>query len=136
VRRRLTDVPYAGVVALFGVNSAYTFYNRPALSAVHQLVSPLDYMWSGMYGLGGLIIIVGIARARANIEAAGCVCLGGGALIAAIATAAVRGWSSWNTVSLSVLIAVASAIRTWHLASGRVLVLLDSPRVTDRRDRE
>jgi hypothetical protein len=125
VRRRFTDVPFAAIVGLLGVNNAITLLLHPGQQAASLLASPLDYVWAGMYSCGGLLILAGIGTTRANVEAAGCVAFAGGALVSALATAIVRGWSAWNAVLVLMLFAAAAGVRTYHLACGRVLVLLD-----------
>lgn len=125
IRRRLTDVPFATVFAVLGINSAVTFATRPNVQAASLLASPLAYAWIVMYGAGGALILAGIVTARINLEAAGCVSFGTGAAVSAVATATVRGWEQWNTVVVLLVFAAASAVRAYHLFRGRVLVLLD-----------
>lgn len=128
LHRRLTDVPFAAVFALLGVNTTVTFLLRPEAQAASLLASPLDYVWISMYGAGGLMMLVGIATGRANLEAAGCVAFGGGAAISAFATALVRGWGQWNTAAVLFVFAAGALTRAYHLFRGRVLVLLDANR--------
>lgn len=130
VRRRLTDVPYAVVVGLVGVNTAVTFLAHPGRQSAALLASPLDYLWIVLYGAGGLMLIGGIAAARVNLEAAGCVAVAGGAVVSAVAFLVVAPGATWNNAALQSAFAAAALIRSYHLARGRVLVLLD----TDTRD--
>jgi len=125
IRRRLTDVPFASVLALLGVNGAVTFFVRPGVQAAALLASPLDYAWIAMYGAGGALILAGIAAAQMNVEAAGCVAFGTGAAVSGLATAVVRGWGQWNAAVVLFVFATAAAVRSYHLFRGRVLVLLD-----------
>ncbi len=125
VRRRLTDVPYAVVLGLLAVNSALNLYIHPDRQPAHLLLAPWDYLWSGLYGIGGAMIVIGIGMARHNVEASGTVAFAGGAVVSALVNAITLGWSGWNTVALLTLFAVASLIRTYHLARGRVLLLVD-----------
>ncbi len=53
MHRRLNDVPFAVVIGLLGVNSALTLYLNPARQPTHLLLAPWDYLWSGLYGIGG-----------------------------------------------------------------------------------
>lgn len=124
IRRRYTDVPFAAVIAVLGVNNLITLLAHPGQQAASLLASPLDYTWGGMYAAGGALILAGIGTARANLEAAGCCIYAGGALISALATAVVRGWTAWNAVAVLCLFVVAAAFRAVHLGRGRVLVLL------------
>lgn len=136
LRRRLTDVPFATLIGLVGVNGAVTFLVQPDRSVPHALLSPYDYAWALLYGMGGLLILAGILTGRANVEAAGCVAFAGGAAVSAVATAALLGAGAWNSVLVLTLFVVAALIRTRHLAQGRVLVLVrdagDSLLVRDR----
>jgi hypothetical protein len=125
IRRRLTDVPFATVLAVLGINGTITFFTRPGAQAASLLASPLDYAWIGMYGAGGALIFAGIATARVSLEAAGCVAFGTGAAVSGLATAVVRGWPQWNAVAVLFVFAGAAATRAYHLFRGRVLVLLD-----------
>ncbi len=125
IRRRYTDVPFATVIGWLGVNNLVTLLAHPGLQAASLLASPLDYLWGALYGCGGLLILAGLGTRRANVEAAGCVAFGGGALISAFATAVVRGPAAWNQVLILGMFAAFSAVRTYHLARGRVLVLVD-----------
>lgn len=125
VRRRFSDVPFAVVLGWLGVNNLITLLLHPGQQAASLLASPLDYLWGSLYATGGALILAGIGAARANIEAAGCVAFGGGAAISALATAVVRGAGGWNQVLTLAVFAVFSAVRTYHLARGRTLVLVD-----------
>ncbi len=135
VRRRYTDVPFATVIGWLGVNNLITLVAHPGQQAASLLASPLDYLWGGLYAAGGVLILAGIGAARTNLEAAGCVAYGGGALISALATAVVRGWGAWNQITVLVLFAVFSAVRTYHLARGGVLVLVDARGVVSHPSR-
>lgn len=125
IRRRLTDVPFATVLALVGVNAAINFFARPGTQAASLLASPLAYAWVAMYGAGGALIVAGIAAARINVEALGCVAFGTGAAVSGLATAAVRGWAQWNAAAVLFVFAAGAWVRAYHLFRGRVLVLLD-----------
>lgn len=125
VRRRYTDVPFGTLVAVVGVNNLITLLLHPGTQPASLLASPLDYLWAGMYAAGGVLILAGLGAARTNIEAAGCITFAAGALISAMANAAVGGWAAWNTVTVLVLFVGAAATRASHLARGRVLALLD-----------
>lgn len=125
IRRRYTDVPFATIVAYLGINNLITLLAHPGRQAASLLVSPLDYVWAGMYAAGGALILAGIGARRANMEAAGCLSFAGGALISAVANAAVDLRGTWNTVILLSLLTAAALIRAWHLARGKVLVLVD-----------
>lgn len=132
IRRRLTDVPFAAVLAVVGVNSAITFFARPGTQAASLLASPLDYAWVAMYGAGGALILAGIATARVNIEALGCVAFGTGAAVSGLATAVLRGWAQWNAAMVLFVFAAGAWVRAFHLFRGRVLVLLDVASGTTR----
>jgi hypothetical protein len=125
IRRRYTDVPFATVIGWLGVNNLITLVLHPTQQAASQLAGPLAWLWGGLYGAGGLLILAGLGGARANLEAAGCVAYGGGAAVAAVATAAVRGGAAWNQVGVLLLFAAFATIRAYHLARGRILVLID-----------
>lgn len=125
LRRRITDVPFAAVFALLGINQVVTFVTRPGQQPAGLLAAPLDYAWVAMYGAGGVMILAGVVAARANLEAAGCISFGSGAAVSALATGLVRGWSAWNTVVVLAVFAAAAGVRAYHLFRGRVLVLLD-----------
>lgn len=126
IRRRYTDVPFASVLALLGVNAGITALLRPELQPARQLAQPWDTVWLVMYSLGGLMILIGIGTRLANVEAAGCLAFGGGALIAAIATAVVIGTRGWNSTVILLLFCSAATTRAWHLVHGLVLVLVDT----------
>lgn len=128
VRRRLTDVPFACIVALGGINIAVLAFTRPGRLPAHQLLAPWDSLWAGMYGAGGLLILAGIATARANLEAAGCIAFAGGALVSVVATAVVLRWSGATNVAVLAAYAGLALVRAQHLRQGRVLVLVDVPR--------
>jgi peptidoglycan/LPS O-acetylase OafA/YrhL len=124
--RRLTDVPFASLVAVLGINSAVTLFVAPGRSsAASALISPIGYAWATLYGIGGLLILAGIANRRANVEAAGCIAFAGGALINAMTTLAVYRWAAWNLALLLLLFSAAAITRTRHLIHGRVLVLVN-----------
>lgn len=137
IGRRYTDVPFAAILATVGVNAALSFIVAPQRQPAHMLLAPWDAVWAAMYGLGGLLILAGIGSARANIESAGCLAFGGGALISAVASAAVLGRPAWNTVIVLALFCVGAVIRAVHLARGQVLVLLsvDAVRKVEGRRR-
>ena len=122
--KRLGAYPFAVVLAFLAINSTINLVVNPRSNPVHQLLSPWDYITAGLYGVGGLLIIIGIAFNRTDAETAGCIAFGGGALINALVWAAIVGWSAWNTVLILVVFAVASLLRAWHIASGRILVLV------------
>jgi hypothetical protein len=124
--RRLSVVPFAAALGLVGVNSAVSLLLYPERSPIHELAAPFDYAWAVIYGLGGLMMLAGIATARIDVEAAGCVAFGGGAIINAVTWAAIMGWSAWNAVAILVVFAVAALIRGQHVAKGRVLVLVET----------
>lgn len=126
IRRRYTNVPFAVAFAAIGCNNLITLFVRPDGAAAALLASPLDYVWGAMYGTGGLLILAGMGTRRANLEAAGSVLFGGAATIAAISTAIVRGITWWNSVVLLLIFAAMAVIRAYHLAKGRVLVLVDT----------
>lgn len=125
IRRRFTDVPFAVVVGLIGVNNMVTLLLHPGQQAASLLASPLDYAWGGLYAAGGALILAGLGTARIDLEAAGCVAFGTGAAVSALATAVVRGWPQWNTVAVLAIFTAGAAVRSYHLFRGRVLVLLD-----------
>jgi hypothetical protein len=126
IRRRLTDVPFATVVAALGINNGVTYVLHPGRQPAHQLLPPLDVLWVCLYAAGGLLILAGVTTARANVEAGGCVAYAGGAAVSALANAVVLGFAAWNTVLILAVFAAAALVRAWHLARGRVLVLLDA----------
>jgi hypothetical protein len=134
IRRRLTDVPFAGVFALLGINQAIMFAGGSPGQPAGLLAAPLDYVWVAMYTAGGALIIAGLVTVRANLEAAGCIAFGVGAAVSALATGLVRhGWLAADMVAVLVVFAAAGFIRAYHLFHGRVLVLLDPAAVTDLR---
>jgi hypothetical protein len=124
--RRLSVVPFAAALGLVGINSAVSLLLYPERSPIHELAAPFDYAWAVIYSLGGLMMLAGIATARIDVETAGCVAFGGGAIINAVAWAAVMGWSAWNTVLILTIFAIASLIRGWHVSKGRVLILVET----------
>lgn len=130
--RRLTDVPFAALVGYLGVNNAVTFVAHPGQQAASLLAPPLDYAWIALYGTGGALILAGIATALANVEAAGCIVFGAGAAVSALATAVERP-GAWNSAVALALFATAAGVRAWHLATGRVLVLLTAAEARQRR---
>ncbi len=132
VRRRYTDVPFGSLVAFLGVNNLVTLIAHPGQQAASLLASPLDYAWAAMYAAGGALILAGLGSARRDLEAAGCVVFAAGALVSAMATAAVAGWAAWNTVGVLALFVAAAGVRATHLARGRVLVLIDADTGTFR----
>jgi hypothetical protein len=125
VLQRLNAVPFATAIGLVGVNSAVNLLLYPQRSSIHALASPWDYAWAGIYGAGGLMIVTGISVARMDVEAAGCVAFGGGAIINAVVVAAIAGWASWNVVLILSVFAWASLARGWHITQGRVLILVE-----------
>lgn len=118
-------MPFATYIGWLGINNLITLLAHPGQQAASLLASPLDYLWGALYAAGGLLILAGLGMARANVEAAGCVAVGGGALISALATAVVRGASGWNQVFTLLVLVVFTAMRTQHLARGKALVLID-----------
>jgi len=131
IRRRITDVPFAAVTAYLGINNMIVFALHPGTQSAGLLASPLDYVWVGMFGLGGLLIFAGLVTALANVEAGGCVLLAGGALISGLAIAVVRGLGAWNVILTMVILTTFSLVRAYHLFRGRVLVLVT---LTDDQD--
>jgi hypothetical protein len=122
--RRLRTAPFATAIGLIGINSGVNVLVRPEISPVHALLNPFDYMAALIYGIGGALIITGIAFARADVEASGCIAFAGGALIAATAWGALIGWGAWNQVLILIIFAGAAMQRAHHLVHGRVLVLV------------
>jgi len=127
VSRRLRTAPFATAIGLTGINSALNLALRPGTVPQHALLSPFDYMSVSIYGVGGALMIAGIAAARSDVEASGCLLFAGGALVAATAWAALVGWSAWNQVLVLTIFAAAALQRASHLAHGRVLVLVQVP---------
>lgn len=63
-------------ISIVTVVNVITFFTRPEVNPVHELVSPLDGIWAVMYALAGILIAVGVLRTKsANFEAAGMVLL-------------------------------------------------------------
>jgi hypothetical protein len=137
VRRRLTAVPFATAIALVGVNGAVNLFTQPQRTPAHNLLSPWDDVWAVLYGIGGLLILAGIATAKANIEAAGCMAFAGGSRISAVASAVVLRWPAWNQVAILTLFTAAALTRVIHLAQGRQLILvqLADPKPRQAEDR-
>jgi hypothetical protein len=129
--QRLRTAPFATAIALTGINAAANLVLRPNASPVHSLLSPFDYMAAGIYGVGGALIVTGIASARSDVEAAGCIAFAGGALISATAWAALVGWSAWNQVLILLIFASAAMQRAYHIGHGRILVLVEVPKNGD-----
>jgi len=123
---RLLSYPFAVALALIGINSSITLIVNPGRSPVHQLLAPWDDIAAGVYGIGGLLIIIGIAFLRADFEAAGCIAFAGGALINAVVWMWIAGWTAWNTIAVLVMFAAAALIRARHITTGRVLLLVDT----------
>lgn len=121
--RRLKAVPFASVIGLLGINSALTFFSNPILSPLHDVASPWDYLWALQYGIGGAMMVLGIAGGWDRVEASGCVAFAGGAIINAFVLLSIFGLDRWNSVATLVLFAIAAGIRVKHIADGRVLVL-------------
>lgn len=128
-------MPFATVLACLGVNAAITFFIHPNQQAAALLAPPLDYAWITLYGLGGTLILVGIAFGLTNVETAGCLAFGFGAAVSALTTAVVAHWAAWNTIVILVLFTGAALTRARHLWSGRVLVLLSVADVQTHRRR-
>lgn len=124
--RRLLSYPFAVALALIGINSAVTLIVAPGRSPVHQLLAPWDDVAAGIYGLGGLLILIGIAFLRADFEAAGCIAFAGGALINAVVWMWIAGWTAWNTILVLLMFAAAALIRARHITTGRVLILVET----------
>lgn len=124
LRRRYTDVPFAVVFGFVGINNLINLIVHPGQQAASLLASPLDYFWGSLYATGGLLILIGLGIARANVEAAGCVAFGGGAFISALTLAILNGWASWNQIFLLALFATMAMVRARHLARGQVLILV------------
>ncbi len=124
ILRRLRTAPFATAIALTGINNAVNLALRPRTIPQHALLSPFDYMSVTIYGIGGLLIIIGLAAAHSDIEAAGCLLFAGGALIAATAWVALVGWAAWNQILVLMVFAGAAVQRADHLAKGRILVLV------------
>jgi hypothetical protein len=123
---RLLSYPFAVALALIGINSSITLIVNPGRSPVHQLLAPWDVIAAGIYGIGGLLIIVGIAFLRADFEAGGCIAFAGGALINAVVWMWIAGWTAWNTIAVLLMFSAAALIRARHITTGRVLLLVDT----------
>jgi hypothetical protein len=124
--KRLTFYPFAVALAFIGLNSGVNLILNPGRSPVHQLLRPWDVITAGLYALGGLLILIGIAFRRSDIEASGCVVFGGGALINAVVWTWIVGWSAWNTIMILLVFAGAALTRAQHIAAGRVLLLVQT----------
>lgn len=124
---RLYVVSFTSLVGLIAINGAFTFLLHPERSMVTGLPQPLPWIWAIQYGVGGLMLLTGVAFARHDIEASGCMAFMGGALVNALAWLGALGSQSWNTVALLVCFAVAAGARLVQLLQHRVIVLLPAP---------
>lgn len=119
--RRYQETPFATAFGILAVNSALNLFLAPERAPAHALVKPMDYLWAGFYGLGGLLLLLGIGARLANVEAAGCVAFAGGALVNAVAFVVV--FHSWSSAFALLAFAWAAGVRTRHLARGQILIL-------------
>lgn len=123
---RLLSTPFATAIALIAILGSVRNLVEPESLVLRVAIGELAWVWSAVYGIGGLLMLVGIARGRARAEAAGCMGIATGALVQALVQLFFLDLSPyltvWSSASL-LLFAAAGLIRVNHLVNGRVLIL-------------
>lgn len=104
-------------VALLAVLSCVIFFVKPSLyasSAVAQF-APWDFAWNTMYGVGGVLVIVGLVRLSPRLEVAGLCLFCSAVSINAVLVLSVYGGAAWPTIPTFVGFAAASLVRIAYL---------------------
>lgn len=127
---RLLATPWATAIGVAAVLSSVRDVIDPSslilTAAVGQVIA---YVWTVVYGLGGIYTVIGIASGQRKYEAAGNVFIAAGATVEGIMLLFFLGISPyvniWGSLTLF-LFGLAGAVRAKHLLKGQVLVLADS----------
>lgn len=127
--RAAADRPFATAMAVLAIASAVTSVMDVRLT--HDILSGLVAQWildlvSVSYGVAGLLLLVGIAKNRTDVEGAGCALLFSGLLIRGVALVAVMGFSLavLTNVMFYVIFAGACVERFLQCVKGEHIVLV------------
>lgn len=129
-------------IAFVAIINIVSFFLYPERNPIHLLVAPVDTLWAISYALAGVLILVGIGKERANIEAAGLMLLISGALIQVLVFAAVGSVRSlagtWFTILNLLLLAVFASGRVWQILKTSRFIVADIRRGErqDKRERD
>lgn len=111
-------------VCLLALVAAISFFINPDTyddTAVGQFLHPYDFVWNMMYGLGALLVVVGLVRLKPQIEVAGLCLFTSAVSINFVATLTVYGTVSFLSAAPIYLgFAMASLIRAHYLISMNV----------------
>lgn len=109
-------------VALLSINAGIAFLLSPddlEHAAVGQLLHPWDFAWNVLYIVGGVLIVLGLTRARVRVELAGLWLFASALAIADMAVVAAAGVMAAAAVAVYTAALLACVTRIWTLQGRR-----------------
>lgn len=115
-RAKYFDRPFEMWVALAAVVTAATFFLDPKSLNASVVSLALDHnwlvkAWNLLYGVGGLVTLVGLVRSSPRVEGAGLCFLTAGISVSSVAIIVLRGNPSVTSFALQFGAAVACVLR-------------------------
>lgn len=80
-----------------------------------------DALWFGLYGVGSILVVIGLVRISPRIEVMGLCLFCASVLIQALAIAQLRGWPSAASIAIYTGFAIASILRSYVLVKAVVV---------------
>jgi hypothetical protein len=106
---------FTASLAIFAAAAFFAQPDQLARSAVGQAVHPFDYAWNVSYGLGGILVTVGILRRAEWLEVAGLSFFAGAVLVNGVAIFLERGLTGLASAPPLIGFAIASVSRIAYL---------------------
>lgn len=106
--------------AILAIVASLTYFYQPqnlSDSSVGHIRFP-DVLWNGLYGVGAILVALGIVRLDVRVEAIGLSLFAAAVTIDAAAVYHYRGWPASSTIAIFVAFGVASVIRLHTLFTG------------------
>jgi hypothetical protein len=126
--KNLSRFPFAAALALIAVIAGVRAFIEPDSLPLNAVIGEWSYAWAVMYGVGGILILLGLGQAKPRWEALGCVWFATGTTIQAVVILFFLGQSAfltiWNVISLAVF-SVAGIVRTRNLVKGQTTILIE-----------
>lgn len=115
------------LLALLALLTAADFFEPELSDMARELgyVPPTFYLWTTLYVVGGLLMLVGFARGLIGAELLGRACLVLGVTVEAFRTWSVFGWATvtWQLLIVAVIVTSLCAARARVLRRGVVVVV-------------
>lgn len=121
----LFRTPFASAFGYLGLATGIRSLIHPAFNPVAMLLGGWQAVWAVAFGLGGLLMLLGLALWKPKVEAAGISLFIGGLMVQAVAFIVIPDFSrsvGWPTVVNLGIFALFSAVRLVHILRGQSLV--------------